>query len=114
MTNFDYLMQLNKLAGRSLNDLMQYPIFPFVLSQYNKNSLDLSTSTCYRSDNSCVCYFNYNTFYCSLLFSQCVGVVNNSDDTHACLNALYSSLNVLSLFLISVSQSTHILFASRI
>ncbi|PIK55130.1 putative lysosomal-trafficking regulator-like [Apostichopus japonicus] len=31
MTNFEYLMQLNKLAGRSFNDLMQYPVFPFVL-----------------------------------------------------------------------------------
>jgi len=48
MTNFDYLMQLNKLAGRSFNDLMQYPIFPFVLSQYDQNLLDLSTSSCYR------------------------------------------------------------------
>jgi hypothetical protein len=28
MTNFDYLMFLNKLSGRSFNDLMQYPVFP--------------------------------------------------------------------------------------
>jgi len=54
MTNFDYLMQLNRLAGRSFNDLMQYPIFPFVLSQYDQDCLDLSTSSCYRFDNYCV------------------------------------------------------------
>ena len=33
ITNFDYLIQLNKLAGRTFNDLMQYPVFPF--GKYN-------------------------------------------------------------------------------
>ena len=28
--NFDYLMRLNELAGRTYNDLNQYPIFPWV------------------------------------------------------------------------------------
>ena len=32
ISNFHYLMRLNTLAGRSYNDLMQYPIFPWVLS----------------------------------------------------------------------------------
>ena len=27
-------MHLNTLAGRSYNDLMQYPVFPWVLSDY--------------------------------------------------------------------------------
>lgn len=58
MTNFDYLMQLNKLAGRSFNDLMQYPIFPFVLSQYNQSFLDLSTNNCYRFDNYFMSHIN--------------------------------------------------------
>ncbi|KAF8562357.1 hypothetical protein P879_11999 [Paragonimus westermani] len=31
LTNFAYLMELNTLAGRSYNDLMQYPIFPWVI-----------------------------------------------------------------------------------
>ena len=34
MSNFQYLMHLNTLAGRSYNDLMQYPIFPWVLADY--------------------------------------------------------------------------------
>jgi len=34
ITNFQYLMFLNTLAGRSYNDLMQYPIFPWVLKDY--------------------------------------------------------------------------------
>ena len=34
ISNFQYLMHLNTLAGRTYNDLMQYPIFPWVLSDY--------------------------------------------------------------------------------
>lgn len=34
ISNFQYLMFLNTLAGRSYNDLMQYPIFPWVLADY--------------------------------------------------------------------------------
>ncbi|KAF8386740.1 hypothetical protein PRIPAC_75882 [Pristionchus pacificus] len=48
-TNFDYLMQLNKLAGRSFNDLMQYPVFPFVLADYTSTVLDLTKPSSFRS-----------------------------------------------------------------
>ncbi len=34
ISNFQYLMALNTLAGRSYNDLMQYPIFPWILADY--------------------------------------------------------------------------------
>lgn len=30
ISNFEYLMHLNSLAGRSYNDLNQYPVFPWV------------------------------------------------------------------------------------
>lgn len=30
ISNFEYLMGLNTLAGRSFNDLCQYPVFPWV------------------------------------------------------------------------------------
>ncbi len=48
LTNFEYLTQLNKMAGRSFNDLMQYPVFPFVLSSYTSETLDLNDSSVYR------------------------------------------------------------------
>ena len=35
ISNFDYLMYLNTLAGRSYNDYMQYPVFPWVLADYH-------------------------------------------------------------------------------
>lgn len=48
LTNFDYLTCLNKLAGRSFNDLMQYPVFPFILSNYTSETLDLNASENFR------------------------------------------------------------------
>ena len=46
--NFDYLMELNTLAGRTYNDLNQYPIFPWVLREYEQASLNLNDPTVYR------------------------------------------------------------------
>ncbi|KAF4149134.1 Beige/BEACH domain [Phytophthora infestans] len=42
ISNFDYLMALNTFAGRSFNDLTQYPVFPWILSNYEDATLDLS------------------------------------------------------------------------
>eukprot|EP00117_Sycon_ciliatum_P027901 scpid3277/ scgid22558/ WD repeat and FYVE domain-containing protein 3; Beach domain, WD repeat and FYVE domain-containing protein 1 len=48
ISNFQYLMHLNTLAGRTYNDLMQYPIFPWVLSDYTSETLDLNNPAVYR------------------------------------------------------------------
>lgn len=48
MTNFEYLMLLNTLAGRSYNDLTQYPVFPWVLEDYTSHSLDLDDPATFR------------------------------------------------------------------
>lgn len=49
VTNYDYLMQLNKLAGRTFGDLMQYPVFPFVLSDYQSDKLNLNDASAFRN-----------------------------------------------------------------
>ncbi|CAD6191346.1 unnamed protein product [Caenorhabditis auriculariae] len=49
ITNFQYLMHLNTLAGRSYNDLSQYPIFPWVLSDYSSPHLDFTNPKIYRN-----------------------------------------------------------------
>lgn len=49
LTNFDLLTCLNKLAGRSFNDLMQYPVFPFILSDYSSRTLDLTSESSFRN-----------------------------------------------------------------
>ena len=48
MTNFQYLTELNKMAGRSFNDLMQYPVFPFVLADFGHEVLDLTDDKSFR------------------------------------------------------------------
>uniref|UniRef100_A0A8C9AZZ6 Lysosomal-trafficking regulator n=1 Tax=Prolemur simus TaxID=1328070 RepID=A0A8C9AZZ6_PROSS len=48
ITNFEYLTHLNKHAGRSFNDLMQYPVFPFILADYVSETLDLNDPSIYR------------------------------------------------------------------
>ena len=48
ISNFDYLMALNTLAGRSYQDITQYPVFPWVITDYTSETLDLSDPKVYR------------------------------------------------------------------
>lgn len=38
ISNFEYLMRLNRLAGRTYNDLSQYYVFPWVLADYSSDT----------------------------------------------------------------------------
>ncbi|XP_076854600.1 LOW QUALITY PROTEIN: WD repeat and FYVE domain-containing protein 3 [Brachyhypopomus gauderio] len=49
ISNFQYLMHLNTLAGRSYNDLMQYPVFPWILADYDCEELDLNNPKTFRN-----------------------------------------------------------------
>ncbi|KAB1278886.1 Neurobeachin-like protein 1 [Camelus dromedarius] len=48
MSNFDYLIQLNTMAGRTYNDLAQYPVFPWILQDYTSEELDLNNPSVFR------------------------------------------------------------------
>ncbi|XP_014681660.1 PREDICTED: WD repeat and FYVE domain-containing protein 3-like isoform X2 [Priapulus caudatus] len=48
ISNFQYLMHVNTLAGRSYNDLMQYPVFPWILADYDSEELDLNSPATFR------------------------------------------------------------------
>lgn len=48
MSNYEYLMQLNKYSGRTFNDLMQYPVYPHVLANYASETLDLAAKENFR------------------------------------------------------------------
>ena len=48
MSNLDYLMNLNTMAHRSINDLAQYPVFPWIIADYTSASLDLSNPSTFR------------------------------------------------------------------
>lgn len=48
ISNFEYLMRLNVIAGRSYNDIAQYPVFPWILADYSSETLDLTDPAVYR------------------------------------------------------------------
>ena len=48
ISNFSYLMQINTMAGRTFNDLTQYPVFPWVIADYTSDELDLTNPRTFR------------------------------------------------------------------
>lgn len=51
-TNMEFLLLINKYSGRSFNDLSQYPMFPWVLSDYDSNVFEfdqlVKSEDCFR------------------------------------------------------------------
>ena len=41
LSNFSYLMQLNLGSGRSMQDITQYPVFPWVFNNYMSLDFDV-------------------------------------------------------------------------
>lgn len=48
ISNFSYLMYLNFMAGRSVNDIGQYPVLPWTITDMNSAILDLNNAAVYR------------------------------------------------------------------
>ncbi|KAI9772725.1 MAG: hypothetical protein M1840_000320 [Geoglossum simile] len=48
ISNFHYLMLVNTMAGRTFNDLTQYPVFPWVLADYSSDELDFTNPRTFR------------------------------------------------------------------
>jgi WD40 repeat protein len=48
ISNFEYLMFLNTVAGRSFNDMSQYPVFPWIIADYTSPKLNLADPKSFR------------------------------------------------------------------
>lgn len=48
ISNYHYLLYLNRLADRSFKDLTQYPVFPWVITDYTSEVLNLNEVNIYR------------------------------------------------------------------
>ncbi|KAJ7542680.1 hypothetical protein O6H91_09G006500 [Diphasiastrum complanatum] len=48
ISNYEYLLYLNLAAGRSFCDLTQWPVMPWVLTDYESGSLDLRNPSVFR------------------------------------------------------------------
>lgn len=49
LSNWEYLMHLNQISGRSYHDLMQYPVLPWILAEYESLKLDLLAERTFRN-----------------------------------------------------------------
>jgi hypothetical protein len=67
MSNFQYIMWLNTVAGRSFNDLTQYHVFPWVLADYDSEVLDLSVRGLFWAGRcvSCVFFVHWKPYWVS-------------------------------------------------
>lgn len=45
ISNFEYLIALNTISGRTFNDLNQYPVFPWILTDYTSKIIDLTNKS---------------------------------------------------------------------
>jgi len=63
ISNYEYLININFLSGRSFNDLSQYPVFPWVLSDYSSKEIDLNNPLVYRDFSKPVGAFNENRLH---------------------------------------------------
>jgi len=41
-------MLINTYSGRTWNDISQYPVFPWIISQYTEPKIDLDNPSTYR------------------------------------------------------------------
>lgn len=43
-----FTLKLNTIAGRTYNDLSQYPVFPWIIADYTSEELDLTNPATFR------------------------------------------------------------------
>ncbi|PVU98379.1 hypothetical protein BB560_005681 [Smittium megazygosporum] len=110
LSNFDYLMALNTLAGRSFCDLAQYPVFPWIIQDYTSKELDLQNPAIFRDLNKPVGALNEERL------AQFIERYNNFEDPNGSIPKFlygthYSSPATVAHFLIRNEPytSVHIL-----
>lgn len=70
LSNFEYILLLNILSGRSYSTLSMYPIFPWVLKDYDSEVLDLNNSDVYRDLSKPIAKLKSNFFERSFLIPK--------------------------------------------
>ncbi|CAN9499844.1 unnamed protein product [Ophioblennius macclurei] len=106
ISNFEYLMHLNTIAGRTYNDLMQYPVFPWVVADYQSETLDLTNPATFRDLSKPM---GAQTEKRKLNFIQRYEEVESGEDfsaqCHYCTH--YSSAIIVASFLVRMEPFSH-------
>ena len=102
ISNYDYIMLLNTLSGRSLNDLSQYFIFPWIIKDFDKDILNWMNNFIYR-DLSLPIYACGNDLE---KIKENYELVDMEDKYHS--GTFYSTHNFVCYFLVRLHPFTEI------
>ena len=101
VNNYDYLMLLNILAGRSLNDLSQYFIFPWLIKDFNKDILNWLSNKIYRD-------LSLPIHVCGEDKERIINKYNLLDDEKYHSGTFYSTHSFVCYFLIRLRPFTEV------
>lgn len=102
ISNCTYLLELNIIAGRSFNDISQYPVFPWVLCDYQSETIDLSDPKVYRDLSIPIgAYTQERLEYMQIKMQEAI-----SDETRYLYGSFYSSSAVVIGYLIRMEPFT--------
>ncbi|KAL4484225.1 hypothetical protein ABPG72_003509 [Tetrahymena utriculariae] len=62
ITNFEYLMALNSLSSRSLNDINQYYVFPWIIKDYKSEHININNKDIFRDLKQPLGMLNYDRY----------------------------------------------------
>lgn len=103
ISNFNYLMILNTLAGRSYNDISQYIVMPWTIKDYISEGLNLNNYDTYRDLSRPIHAIDDNTYKnLSIKYSE----ADEFDKFHS--GSHYSSPGFVCYFLIRLKPFSYI------
>lgn len=103
ISNFNYLMILNTLSGRSYNDISQYIILPWIIKDYSSDGLNLNNYEVYRDLTRPIHAIDDNTYRnLSIKYSE----ADEFDKFHS--GSHYSSPGFVCYFLIRTKPFSYI------
>ncbi len=103
ISNFEYLMLCNTFAGRTFNDLGQYPVFPWIIQDYNSSSLNLKDPKIYRDLKKPVGALNEERL---LIFQERLHYSETTDVPKFLYGSHYSSCATVLYYLIRLEPYT--------
>ena len=62
VSNYDYLIYLNRFSSRSFNDISQYPVFPWIISEFSDDEFKMNAKSYYRNLAKPIGALNKNRF----------------------------------------------------
>ncbi|KAJ6246944.1 beige/beach-related [Anaeramoeba flamelloides] len=110
ISNFEYLMKLNTIAGRTYNDLSQYPVFPWVISNYTSETIDLNDKNNFRDLSKPIGALNekskMESFKKYQMFADQSNKLNSENIPPFHYGSHYSSAGVVCYYLIRMEPFT--------